>query len=161
MGTVGKEMVDMDVGELVKLLNRALADEWLAYYQYWIGAQVLEGPLRGEAEAELLEHAADELRHAQMLVDRIIQLGGMPLLTPEDWYEWTNCGYEAPTDPSVRRIVEQNIEGEQCAIRTYRKLVDLTKETDPVTYEMALEIMRDEIEHEDDLEAILDDMKHT
>lgn len=160
MGTVGREMVDMDVDELVKMLNKAFADEWLAYYQYWIGAQVLEGPMRGEAEAELLEHAADELRHAQMLADRIIQLGGIPLLTPEDWYDQTNCGYEAPTDPSVRRIVEQNIEGEQCAIKVYRKLADLTKDTDPVTYEMVLEIMRDEIEHEDDLEAILDDMKH-
>jgi bacterioferritin len=153
-------MVDMDVDKLVEMLNRALADEWLAYYQYWIGAQVLEGPMRGQAEAELLEHAADELRHAQMLVDRIIQLGGTPLLTPEDWYRWTNCGYEAPEDPSVRRIVQQNIAGEQCAIKTYRKLADLTRETDPVTYEMVLEIMRDEIEHEDDLEAILDDMKH-
>jgi len=160
MGTIGREMVDMDVDELLALLNKAFADEWLAYYQYWIGAQVLEGQMHGQAEAELLEHANDELRHAQMLADRIIQLDGTPVLTPEDWYTHTNCGYEAPTDPSVKTIIHQNIEGEQCAIKVYRKLADMTRDTDPVTYEIVLEIMRDEIEHEDDLEGILDDMKH-
>jgi len=39
---------------------------------------------------ELTEHVADELRHADMLALRIIQLGGRPLLKPEDWYKMTN-----------------------------------------------------------------------
>ena len=29
----------MDVDQLVKLLNMAFADEWLAYYQYWLGSK--------------------------------------------------------------------------------------------------------------------------
>ena len=33
MGTRGREIVGMNVDELLKLLNRALADEWFAYYQ--------------------------------------------------------------------------------------------------------------------------------
>jgi len=40
MGTKGREIVGMDIDKLIELLNKALADEWLAYYQYWVGAKV-------------------------------------------------------------------------------------------------------------------------
>ncbi len=92
MGTKGREIVGTDVAGLIEKLNKALADEWLAYYHYWVGAIVAKGPARGTVAAELLEHANDELRHAGMLADRIIQLGGDLLLTPQDWYKATNCG---------------------------------------------------------------------
>jgi bacterioferritin len=161
MGSIGTKIVKdkLDVDELLELLNKAYADEWLAYYQYWVGAQVVQGPMRGVLESELMEHAGDELRHAGMLVERMIQLGGTPLITPEDWYKHTNCGYEAPTDPSVYALLEQNIKGEQCAIDVYNKLVQMTEEKDPVTHKIVLEILEDEVEHEEDLEAILEDLK--
>jgi bacterioferritin len=159
MGTRGREIVGVDVKKLVELLNKALADEWLAYYQYWIGAKVAVGPMRGSVVAELEEHASDELKHAGMLVDRIIQLGGTPILKPEDWYKMTNCGYDAPEDPSVKTLLKQNIKGEQCAIDVYQKLLGIVGGKDPVTYNMALEILEDEVEHEEDLEAIAEDIK--
>ena len=159
MGTKGREIIGMDVDELVKLLNKAYADEWLAYYQYWVGAKVAEGPMRGAVIAELEEHAADELRHAGMLVDRILQLGGTPIIKPEDWYKMTNCGYDAPKDPSVKTLLEQNIKGEQCAIEVYQKLLNIVKDKDPITYNMVLEILADEVEHEDDLQTVLEDYK--
>lgn len=62
------------------MLNAALAEEWLAYYQYWIGARVMEGPMRSEVEPELLLHADEELVHAVLVADRIMQLGGTPVL---------------------------------------------------------------------------------
>ena len=99
MGTKGREIVGMDVNELVKVLNKALADEWLAYYQYWIGSRVAVGQMRNAVAAELEEHAKEELEHAEMLVERILQLGGTPLLDPADWYKETNCKYEIPSDP--------------------------------------------------------------
>ena len=160
MGTKGREIVGPKADELIELLNKALADEWLAYYQYWIGSKIVVGPMKGEVMTELTEHAADELRHAEMLVMRIIQLGGTPILDPDDWKKLTNCGYDAPTDPFVRKILEQNIKGEQCAIDTYQKLMGITKDIDPITYEMALEIMRDEVEHEDDLQGLADDLEN-
>jgi len=161
MGTKGRQIVGKDVKNILKLLNKAYADEWLAYYQYWVGAKVAVGPMRGPVAAELGEHASDELKHAGMLVERMIQLGGKPLLSPEDWYKQTNCGYDAPADPDVKTLLEQNVKGERCAITVYKKLADLTKSKDPITYKMALEILEDEVEHEDDLEAILEDMKLT
>ena len=159
MGTKGRAIVGMDLDELVELLNRAYADEWLAYYQYWIGALVAQGPMREAVLAELTEHAADELRHAGMVANRIIQLGGTPVLKPEDWYEMTNCGYEAPEDPYVETLLDQNIKGEQCAIDVYQELVDITRDTDPITYNIVLQILTDEVEHEEDLQALAEDIQ--
>jgi len=159
MGTKGIEILELDVNELIKVLNKALADEWLAYYQYWIGAKVITGPMRGEAVTELIEHANDELRHADMVAERINQLGGTPILNPKEWYDHTNCGYDAPEDPAIKKILAQNIKGEQCAIQVYKDIADMTKDKDVTTYEMALEIMKDEIEHEDDLEQLVEDLK--
>jgi len=44
MGTRGREIVGMDVTKVLELLNKAFADEWLAYYQYWLGSKVMPGP---------------------------------------------------------------------------------------------------------------------
>jgi bacterioferritin len=94
-----------------------------------------------------------------MVASRIIQLGGTPILSPEEWLKVSNCGYDAPIDPFVKRILEQNIKGEQCAIQTYNTILNKVKDKDPVTYNMVLQIMTDEIEHEDDLQAVLEDIE--
>jgi len=108
--------------------------------------------------AELTEHAADELRHADMLATRILQLGGTPVTEPKEWYKLTNCGYDAPEDPFVKAVLDQNIKGEQCAIMTYKNLLNYTLNKDPVTYNIVLQILQDEVEHEEDLQADLEDL---
>jgi bacterioferritin len=157
MAEIGRSIVKMDVDELLSLLNRALADEWLAYYQYWIGAKVVKGPMKDAVIAELELHATEELTHAQLLVDRIIQLGGTPVLSPDQWTKITNCGYDAPEDPFVSVVLDQNIKGEQCAIKVYNKLLDITREADPITFNIILQILTDEVEHEEDLVALKED----
>jgi bacterioferritin len=54
MGQKGVDILGVDGKKLVQMLNAALSEEWLAYYQYWIGARVMEGPMRSEIEPELL-----------------------------------------------------------------------------------------------------------
>jgi bacterioferritin len=159
MGTSGRKLLRIEADEVIELLNKAFADEWLAYYQYWIGAKVVKGPMKEELIAELLQHAADELRHADMVANRILQLGGTPLLSPEEWTKYTNCGYDAPVDPYVVEVLKQNIKGEQCAIEVYQKIMDITKDKDMITYNMALQILTDEVEHEEDLQAIQEDFE--
>ncbi len=124
-----------------------------------MGAKVAVGVPREAVVAELTQHAADELRHAGMVADRIIQLGGIPFLEPREWYDNTNCGYDKPDDPNVRTLLDQNIKGEQCAISVYKKIIDTTKDKDPVTYDIALQILQDEIVHEEDLENIKEDIR--
>lgn len=113
MGTVGREIVGVNVEELIKKLNKAYADEMLAYNQYWIGAKVAEGRMRGIVSEELKEHAEEELKREGMLVERIIHLGGTPLLELSAWYDQTNCGYKKPSNPGTKTLLQQNIKGEQ------------------------------------------------
>ncbi|MCF7874130.1 MAG: ferritin [Candidatus Omnitrophica bacterium] len=159
MGTKGREIVGVDLQELLKLLNKALADEWLAYYQYWTGAKVAKGRMRGIVASELEEHANEELEHANQLVERILQLGGTPILEPKEWYNQTNCKYEVPSNPNTKVLVKQNIDGEQCAIEVYKSLLEFIGDKDPITSNMVLDILSDEVEHEEDLEAILEDLE--
>ena len=69
----------LDVDNLLVQLNAALSEEWLAYYQYWIGAFVAEGAMRANVQAEFEEHAQEELGHAKLLADRIIKMHISPI----------------------------------------------------------------------------------
>ena len=88
------------------------------------------------------------------------QLGGTPVLEPKKWYDVSKCGYDPPADPHVKTILEQNIKGEQCAIGVYKDLVKLTAINDPVTYNIVLQILQDEVEHEHDLQDLQDHKGH-
>jgi bacterioferritin len=159
MARVGNSIIKgIEVEEVIALLNRAYADEWLAYYQYFIESKVIKGLMKDAAITELNQHAADELRHATMIADRIIQLGGTPILHPNDWMKYTNCGYDAPKDFDVVAILNDAIKGEQCAIKTYSGIVEITRNKDIVTYDLVSSILADEVEHEEDLQSLSDDI---
>ena len=159
MARVGNSIIKgIEIDEVIKLLNKAYADEWLAYYQYYIEEKVISGIMKDAAITELNQHASDELRHADMVANRILQLGGTPLLNPKEWFTHTNCGYEEPKNFDVVAILEDAIKGEQCAITTYSELADITRGKDIVTYDLVSQILADEVEHEEDLQALHDDI---
>ena len=159
MARVGNSIIKgIEVEELINILNRAYADEWLAYYQYYIEEKVVKGIMKDAAIAELNQHAQDELRHADMVAQRILQLGGTPLLNPKEWFVHTNCGYEEPKDFNVVAILEDAIKGEQCAIKTYSDIIEVTRNKDIVTYDIISQIIADEVEHEEDLVALQEDI---
>ncbi len=159
MGNKAVEILSFDANILIKQLNAALSEEWLAYYQYWIGARLMEGPMRSEIEPELLLHANQELNHAVLVVDRIIQLGGTPVINPKDWFTHARCSYDAPVDPYVGVILEQNLQGERCAIQRYREIADFTNGKDHTTHQMAVTILNEELEHEQDIEDWIRDLE--
>lgn len=158
MGKKAVDIANIDVEKLIQMLNEALAEEWLAYYQYWVGARMMEGPMRKEVEPELLLHATQELGHAVLVVDRIIQLGGTPLLNPDQWKKYARCSYEEPNDPYIEIILQQNLEGERCAIQRYEEIADYTYGKDHATYQIATTILGEELEHEHDIEDFLNDI---
>lgn len=159
MGTRGREIIGMDVKKLLEMLNAAYASEWLAYHQYWLGAKLIKGPMKNAIAAELDIHAAEELSHAVLVANRIVQLGGTPALSPAEWMKLSPCKYDAPEDPYVSVLLDQNIAGEQCAITVYKNLMDATKDKDMVTYNMALTILEQEVEHEEDLQSLREDLE--
>ena len=76
----------IDVSEVLDELNAALSEEWLAFYQYWVGALVVKGAMRGDVQREFQEHAMEEFEHAKLIADRIIELEGVPVLDPKKWF---------------------------------------------------------------------------
>jgi bacterioferritin len=68
------------------------------------------------------------------------------------------CKYDAPEGPYVAVLLDQNIAGEQWAITTYKSLMDATKDKDMVTYNLALTILEQEVEHEEDLQSLREDL---
>lgn len=161
MGQLAQKISKVNHDELLKMLNIAYAEEWLAYYQYWVGAQVAVGPMRKVIAGEFMEHANEELEHAQKLSARIIELGGTPVLNPDVWQKVALCKYDEPSKPYIINLLESNVVAERCAIARYQKICEMTDGKDIVTYQLAAEILKDEVEHEDELEAYQEDIKET
>jgi bacterioferritin len=158
LGTKAQGIVKISPEEITKMLNVALADEWMAVIQYWAGAQVCKGPQRSDVAKELLAHMDEELAHANKLSKRIIQLGGTPLISPEAMLKAAGSPYEAPENATTSNILAQNIHGEQHAILYYNSILELVRGKDPITHNLIVEILGDEIEHEQDLEDLLFDL---
>lgn len=159
MGQMAKNISKLDNEKLLEVLNAAYAEEWLAYYQYWVGAQVIEGAMRAPIQAEFLEHAKEELDHANKLATRIIQLGGTPLLDPEEWKKKARCRYDAPVDACAVTLLRQNLDAERCAIQRYQEICEMTDGKDYETFHVAREILSEELDHEQDFEDYLKDVQ--
>ncbi len=159
MGKTAEEISNIDNEELLKVLNEAYAEEWLAYYQYWIGAKIIVGPMRTSIESEFEEHAKEELKHAEWLAERIIQLGGTPVLFPADWDKIAECKYMAPENPLDVELLKQNLASERCAIKRYQQICEMCHGKDFETFEISRKILHEELDHEQDWEDFLQDIK--
>ena len=148
----------LDVKSLIDQLNAALSEEWLAYYQYWVGALVVEGARRADVQGEFEEHAEEERHHAQLIADRIIELEGVPVLDPKKWFELTRCKYDSPTAFDSVSLLNQNVSSERCAILRYQEIANFTNGKDYTTCDIAKHILAEEEEHEQDLQDYLTDI---
>jgi bacterioferritin len=153
MGKMARKIVE-NADAIIEELNKALADEWLAYMQYLSAATLVNAP---PVEGALKEVAKEELEHAEELSERIIQLGGTPIADPKQFFEKTNCGYEVP-NKDVKKALNDAIKGEGCAIGVYHRIAKLTRDSDPITYQLILHIMEEEEDHEEKFENLLDYM---
>lgn len=149
----------IDVETVLHQLNMALAEEWLAFYQYWVGAVVVKGAMRGDVQREFKQHALEEYHHAELIAERITQLEGTPILNPSEWFEQAACPYEEPEeDFEVTKLLQQNISSERCAITRYQSIASLTDGKDFTTCDMAKHILAEEEAHEQELQDFLDDI---
>lgn len=153
MAEVARQMVEkagVDVDNLIELLVKNAAAELTTYYYYTILRFNLIG-LEGETVKEIAETARVEDRnHFEALVPRIYELGGR---LPEDMVVFHNisgCPPAAlPADPTnTKAMLTVLAEAERCAVRQYTHVCDLTAGKDHRTYDLALSILHEEIEHE-------------
>ncbi|HBO49650.1 MAG TPA: ferritin [Alphaproteobacteria bacterium] len=160
MGEMAKKIIKLDLDELLKVLNEAYAEEWLAYYQYWLGAKLAYGPERPSVVKEFEEHAGEELKHADWLANRILQLGGTPALSPEDWGRLARCRYMPPKVTDVQTLVKENLASERCAVERYQRLCEMTEGKDYETFRISRKILKEELEHEQEMEDFEADFKN-
>jgi bacterioferritin len=68
--------------QLIEGLNEDLKGEFQAIIMYRIYASMVQGPYRQELRAFFANEIPEELRHAQVLADKIAALGGTPAASP-------------------------------------------------------------------------------
>lgn len=153
MGKVAREIViksGINIDELLDLLIRNAAAELTTYYYYTILRVNLIG-MDGEGLKAITEDARIEDRnHFEALVPRIYELGGK---LPQSMNEFHDCSAcppaHLPADPTdVKAMLQVLVEAERCAIRGYNTICNLTFGKDHRTYELALGILNEEIQHE-------------
>jgi ferritin-like protein len=153
MAKVTRQVVEkagVNVDQLVDLLVKNAAAELTTYYYYTILRCNLIG-LEGEALKEITEVARIEDRnHFEALVPRIYELGGHLPRDMKDFHDISGCppAY-LPKDPTdIKAMLTVLVEAERCAVRQYTHVCNLTAGKDHRTYDLALAILNEEIEHE-------------
>ena len=155
-----RELVKDIADELIQLLNKAYADELIAYFYYKTAAMVVKGIHAKTVADQLEEIANEELEHSEELAERIIQLGGEPL---DDWDAITkNANYprvDLPADRSDHVGILKAVHvAEQGAIEVYNDLIKFLQSSpqrDPITLHLARHIMGEEMHHEEEVETLL------
>jgi len=153
MAKVAREVVEkagVDVDKLLKLLVQNAAAELTTFYYYTILRANLIG-LEGEGVKQIAETARIEDRnHFEALVPRIYELGGELPKDMKEFHDMSACPpARLPDNPSdVKAILKVLVEAERCAVRGYSAICSMTAGKDHRTYELALAILNEEIEHE-------------
>jgi bacterioferritin len=146
----------VDKNEIINFLKNSLADELNAVHNYWMQAEMVQGYLRDNINKELYQHREEEQGHANMIIDRILQLGGNPDIRPIDWDNLATCKYNSIIHRDQKIILEDALRGENCAVQHYTKLSQFTQNKDVTTYDMIMKILEDEYEHIADLKKLQD-----
>jgi bacterioferritin len=120
--------------------------------------QVVTGrPAAKQLAALLLDTSKDELEHQQELAARIVSLGGQPQADISQLVKASNDGYPTPPtdEKDFEAIVKTAIKAERGAIEVYNRLAQKTHGKDPITYNLVVHILTEEVEHEDEFETLL------
>ena len=153
MAKVAREMVEksgVNLDQLLELLVKNASAEITTYYYYTILRVNLIG-LEGEGLKEIAETARIEDRnHFEALVPRIYELGGKLPESMVAFHDISACPPAGlPKDPTnIKAMLKVLVEAERCAVRGYTHVCNLTAGKDHRTYDLALAILNEEIEHE-------------
>lgn len=140
--------------DIVKLLNDSLATELvciLRYKRHHFTAKGLASPAIAE---EFLVHAHEETEHADMIAERIVQLGGEPDFSPSTLLERSHADYDESSD--LKSMIRANLIAERVAIEAYTQMVKLIGDKDSTTRRIVEHILSQEQEHAEELSDWLD-----
>lgn len=145
--------------EIVRQLLSLLAEEFVSSFNYRMQAKMVQGFNKEEIRKELLEHSREEDLHADLIMERIIELGGNPEIRPLDWDKFSDCKYIPTTSNDQLTILEDAVRGKRCAIEHYTKAAQFAQTKDPTTYNLVHRILNDEYGHLKNLNKLLKEVK--
>jgi bacterioferritin len=140
--------------DIIKLLNDSLATEivcTLRYKRHHYTAKGLASPAIAE---EFLVHATEETEHADMIAERIVQLGGEPDYNPTTLLQRSHADYDESTD--LKSMIRANLVAERVAIEAYTQTIRLIGDKDSTTRRILEHVLSQEQEHAEELSDWLD-----
>ncbi len=144
-----------DKKQVLEVLNQALATEIVCVLRYKNHYYMARG-IRGQAcAAEFLQHAAEEQQHADLIAERIAQLGGTPNLDPEGLATRSHSEYHS--GENLKQMLVEDLVAERVAIETYAAIVRWLGDADPTSRRLMETLLAKEEEHADDLAHLLQD----
>lgn len=144
-----------DREKVLQMLNGALATELVCVLRYRHDYFVARGLKAQVAAGEFLEHAGQELGHADQIAERIVQLGGEPNFNPAGLIERSHSEYRLGT--TLQEMIRENLVAERIAIDSYRQMIQYLANDDPTTRRLFEGILATEEQHADDLADLLQD----
>jgi len=138
---------------VIKVLNEALATEIVCVLRYRRHYFMASGINADSVAAEFLQHSNDEQGHADLIAQRIVQLGGEPNLNPEGLLTRSHAEYvEGDT---LTDMIKEDLVAERIAIDSYREIIQYLGNDDPTSRRLMETILAVEEEHADDLVSLL------
>ncbi len=142
-----------DVEKAIDILNEALATEIVCVLRYQHHYFMASGVHGRSVANEFKEHADAEREHADMIAERIQQLGGKPNLDPKGLSERSTTQYvESET---LGGMIREDLIAERIVIEVYQEMIRYFGSNDPTTRRMLEQILADEEEHANDLSDLL------
>lgn len=134
--------------KLIEALNRLLADELTAINQYMVHSEMCDNWGYEKLHKHFEKRAIDEMKHAEMLIGRILFLEGLPTVT--------NLNKIAIGD-MVPKQLQNDHDAEAGAIKAYNDAIALATEVgDNATKDFLQKILNDEDDHMDGIEELQD-----
>ncbi len=132
--------------QLIELLKKAYWMELETVMSYIANSINPDGVLAQEIRESLQQDVQEELGHAQQFASRIKELYGVVPgsmdFKPEQTY------LQPPKHQTdIVDVIKGVIEAETGAIEHYNAIIEATDESDPVTNDMVIAILRDEEQH--------------
>ena len=143
---------------LLEDLNQALAAETIAAFRYLYLSKIASG-INSLPLAEMFEEMSKgEWEHASLFMERIVQLGGVPISRPTEWEKKSFHPYTEPPRRGIdlKAMIRDSLKLERSAKEFYQRLASRTRETDLITYKLAIDAMADEAGEEHKLAALLE-----
>ena len=146
------EAYQADPQQVIDELNRLRATEVTSYLQYKQHAYMAVSLFAPGLKDDFAAHATLELQHADLLAQRIQQLGGVPIYSPVDIAaQAATVGVRPEQGPTLREMIVENLILERQQVVAYTTLVRELGERDPTTRRLLVEILAETERHASEL----------